>query len=120
MSSYYDSGMARRTLGGRRRRGIRRGRGFFDLIKSGLSKIHNYVKDNKILSNMAGSLIHPLAGQVVGRLGYGRRRRVGGARRRLGGARRRPVGLARLKGRLGLGRRRRVRKRGGAAMNYLM
>jgi hypothetical protein len=73
------------------RRGVRRrrhGGSFLSAIGSALSKAHNFIKSNKIISrtgNILGSLGVPYAG-AIGKassvLGYGRRRRV---RRRRGG-----------------------------------
>ena len=61
-----------------------RGRGFMDFAK----KVHGFVKDNKIISNVGsalGSMGVPYAGKigsVASSLGYGRLRLAGGYRRR--------------------------------------
>jgi hypothetical protein len=72
----------RRRRVGRRR--VRRGRGFFDLFKKGLSGVHNYVKSNNLISRFAPSILGRLGvsnstagkvGTIAKTLGYGRRRR---------------------------------------------
>lgn len=70
----------------RKRTTRRRGRGFFQNIGSALSKAHDWIKSNKIISTVGkalGSTSLPFAGiaNTIGntaeKLGYGRHRRVG-------------------------------------------
>jgi hypothetical protein len=90
------AGPGLRHLGiGRRRRVHRRrvhrhGRGpLLDKIKSGLSKIHNFVKDNRLVSRGLSHIPHKyaqMASVVANHAGYGRRkRRVVHRRRHHGG-----------------------------------
>lgn len=45
------------------------------IIGDGLKKVHTWVKDNKIVSKVAGAF-NPAAGAAAAQLGYGRKRRV--------------------------------------------
>ena len=88
----------RRHLMGRGRR-LHRGKGLMDW----LGKAHNWIRDNKIISNVASVLpgIGPAIGSVAGALGYGRRHHKGFG-----------LGLA------GHGRRRRIHHGGFAKVGY--
>lgn len=110
------------SQGGRRRR-VRRGRGIFSNIwsgiKSGVSSVGNVALP--IVKGLAGDAIK---GLVKSKLGLGRRRRVV-RRRRVGGVRHRhavhhrKVGagiFSDILGTIGLGRKRRVRRRRGGSM----
>ena len=67
----------------RKRTTRRRGRGFFQNIGNALSKAHDWIKSNKIISTVGsalGAVGVPYAGAIAkgaSALGYGRRRRVG-------------------------------------------
>ena len=73
----------------------RRGRGFFQTMGNALSKAHDWIQSNKIISTVSGALSKvgvPYAGAIntaSSALGYGRRRRVGRprvTRRKTGGS----------------------------------
>lgn len=70
----------RRSPAVRRRRTRRmRGRGFLSDVWSGIKSAANYVKDNKLISRIAGAIPHPLSQRIAAgarSVGLGRRRRV--------------------------------------------
>jgi hypothetical protein len=76
----------RARVGGRRRVARRSGRGILDSIKSGLSSVNNFLRDNRLISRglrmIPGKYSAPLA-TLADTAGYGRRRAP--ARRRRGG-----------------------------------
>ena len=115
--SLVNYGMGRRRRVGRPRR--RHGAGFFSSLGNALSKAHDFVKSNHLVStigNALGSVGVPYASQVgslAGKLGYGlRRRRV---------VRRRPLVRRRLVARP-LVRRRRVihRRHAGGSLRSIL
>jgi len=67
----------RARVGGRRRVARRSGRGFLDSIKSGLSSVNNFLRDNRLVSRglrlIPGKYSEPLA-TLADTAGYGRRR----------------------------------------------
>lgn len=81
--------MTKRRAGAGRKRRSRKGAGFVDTVKSGLSKANKFLRDTKIISKGAkalGGVLPPQYGSVVSgigsaadALGYGRH---GGARHR--------------------------------------
>ncbi len=91
---YYGGGRKRRV--GRPRR--RHGGSFFGSIGNALSKAHDFIKNNKIIStvgNALGAVGVPYAGAIgkaASTLGYGRRRRRRVVRRRPRLVRRRRAG----------------------------
>jgi len=93
----------RSRVGGRRRVARRSGRGFLDSIKSGLSSVNNFLRDNRLVSRglrmIPGKYSEPLA-TLADTAGYGRRRAP--ARRRRGGMMLSPPFMG------GMGGRRRV------------
>jgi hypothetical protein len=74
-------GTRKRRVGLRRRRVRRRGGSFFGSIGNALSKAHDWIKSNKVISTVGkalGSVGVPYAGAIgnaASTLGYGRRRR---------------------------------------------
>ncbi len=75
---YYGNGYRKRRVGRPRLR--KRGKGFFSSIGNALSKAHDFIKSNKLVStvgNALGSVGVPYAGAIgkaAGVLGYGKRR----------------------------------------------
>ena len=68
----------------RQKSSARRGRGFWDTIKGGISKAFDYkqqvkdfIKDNKLVSTGLSVAGHPHLGMAAGMLGYGKHRRGG-------------------------------------------
>ena len=94
---------ARRKTGVRRKRNIR-GAGWlsdaFNSVKNAVTKIVPFVKQNQLLSKGLAYAGHPVLGGVAGKLGYGRKRRVGRPRQRGRGP------ISDLTGMFGLGRKR--------------
>jgi len=78
--------MPRKRIGyGRRRQA---GGSLWSALKSGLSKVGNWIKDKKIISKGLNLIPHPkaqVASNVADQLGFGRRRR---RRKQAGGAKR--------------------------------
>jgi hypothetical protein len=63
-----------RRINYRRRRAPRmQGEGFFSSLWDGVKSVHNFVKDNKLISKGLGA-VNPKWGQVASLVGYGRRR----------------------------------------------
>ena len=119
----------RRKIGGRRRvigRRRMRGRGFFSNIgnwfKGAANTVHNFVRNNKLVSKGLALLPHPAAkaaGVAAGLAGYGRRRKRLVKRRAVGGRR---IVRRRIKRRVGGRRivRRRIKRRVGGSFRSVL
>ncbi len=61
--------------GRRRKRVVRRRRGGAFDLRGALSKVHSFVKNNRLISKGLSAINHPKLASAAGSLGYGRRRR---------------------------------------------